>query len=128
MFANSPLDAWNIAAKTITSASPRAAQTVKKGFQRSNDGSNKPIPPANSLIPINRTKLAGVPVTHGKDSANASIGCEDFINPAIKNIIPSKPCAIQSVMCIALLFFVLVFSVISFTVLIRLMQSCNYTV
>lgn len=73
MAGNSPLEAWNIAAKTITVASPKDAHTLNAGLIRKTDGRSSPIPPKNSLIPMKRTNPSGTSNTHGIDSAIASI-------------------------------------------------------
>jgi hypothetical protein len=70
---------------------PNAAKGVSCGLILSRDGSMSPSDPSSSEIPINLTKAGEYSFTQGSDSANFSMGVNDFIIPAMRNIAANNP-------------------------------------
>jgi hypothetical protein len=67
---------------------PIAAIGVSMGLILNRDGSNRPIAPRNSDIPINLTSAAGISFTQGTVTESSGIVSVDFMIPAITKIPP----------------------------------------
>ena len=78
-----------------------AATGVSIGFILNRLGNTNPIPPNNSLTPINLTNATGTLAVHGTDFDKSIMGWIAFIIPAIMNIPPRIICATHKAMCSA---------------------------